>query len=512
MLVLALHLRRLVDGIFWNSDVASIPLLATEMAHRSGGVARVSIANYGSSFLFDLATRSLPGHRRAWEVFSLAASLVGVLLLGWAARRAAGKAAGVVTFAIALCAAPIVYYGAYELRGPTWFTGALLVACLVLVASPAGTRTRWLVVVAVGVVTGANVASDPLLLLSGMAPLLGAAAGAWLLLRTPAAAWVAKAAAALAGVAMISDLVTGRLMRVLGFRLVPTTPITFAPLLQVPHNLALFAHDILAFGNEEFPGAPAGLLSLAGIVTVVLCLGAVAAPLCLLPRLRRRRDDAGSLALVLYLLFWTFAAMALSAAFLSSTLPLGDVTSARYVVPVFFAVAAFTGVWAGVCDGVWARSTLPWPRIATAAVATVFCVMSALGLPRVVTYLQAYPLAQEGPALIAYLQAKGLTRGYASYWDALGLTWQSDTKVAVYPVQECGTPAQRALCRFGYNVLTTWYRPVPGQRTFLVVGWQILPLEISNTAPPALGVPVEVDHLGVFSIYIFDDDVATRLG
>jgi hypothetical protein len=80
------------------------------------------------------------------------------------------------------------------------------------------------VVAVVGVVAGVNLASDPLLLLSGMAPLLGAAVGAWLLLRSPASARVVRAAAGLAVAALLSDVVTGRVMRGIGFRIVPTLP------------------------------------------------------------------------------------------------------------------------------------------------------------------------------------------------------------------------------------------------------------------------------------------------
>ncbi|HEX9313930.1 MAG TPA: hypothetical protein VGA71_00780, partial [Actinomycetota bacterium] len=338
-MVLAVFLRRMVAAVFWNSDIASIPLLAGEMAHRAGGVLNLSVATYWSTFLFDAATRSLPFHRGAWAGFSLATSLLAALVLGWAARRAAGRAAGLLVLAIALCASPIAFTNAYELRGPTWLTGALLAACLVglarvesgalrgasgLEASGAlrgasgveDRRRRWLAVAVLGVVTGVNLASDPLVLLSGMAPLLGAAAGAWLLLRSPASARVARAAGGLAAVAVLADLATGRAMRALGFRIVPTLPIGLAPWSRVPANARLLVHSILALGNEEFPRSPSGVLSPAGAVTILLCLAALAAALVFLPRLvgRRREDDRG-LALVLYLLFWVITAVVVCAGF-----------------------------------------------------------------------------------------------------------------------------------------------------------------------------------------------------
>ncbi|MFN2591423.1 MAG: hypothetical protein ABR532_01125, partial [Candidatus Dormibacteria bacterium] len=72
LVVLAVELRRLLAAVLWNSDIASIPLLAGEMAHRAGGVVNLSVATYWSTFLFDAATRSLPLHRGIWVGFSLA--------------------------------------------------------------------------------------------------------------------------------------------------------------------------------------------------------------------------------------------------------------------------------------------------------------------------------------------------------------------------------------------------------------------------------------------------------
>lgn len=498
-MVLAAQVRALIQGIFWNSDVASIPLIAGQLAHRAGGVARVSVANYASSFLFDLATRGLPAHRQLWEVFSLGASLLSVAVLGWAAHRAAGAGAGILTSAIGLCGAPILFYGAYELRGTTWLAAAVAVACLVLLSSLGDRRRRVVVVVTGGLVIGVNLASDPLLLASGVVPVLGAAAAAWVLLRTPESARVARDAVGLVVVAGAGDAATGRLMHALGLRIVPTISASLVPLSRVPHNAVLFGRDLLAFGNERFPGAPSGVVSVAGVVTAALCVAAAVVALrTLVPRARRRGAGDAELARVLYVAFWSGAALVVAGAYAVTPLP-GDLTTARYVVPVFFSLAALTGLWAAEAG---------WERVAACGLATVFCLMSAAGLPRLVTYLRAYPVAAEGPAVVSFLEAKGLRRGYASYWDSLALTWQSGGRVGVYPVQECGT----GLCRFGVNVLTTWYRPEVGGRTFIVVGWPVLPLEISNPLPASLGVPEEVDRVGVFTVYIFGNDPGARLG
>ena len=158
----------MVAAVFWNSDIASIPLLAGEMAHRAGGVLNLSVATYWSTFLFDAATRSLPFHRGIWAGFSLATSLLAALVLGWAARRAAGRAAGLLVLAIALCAGPIAFTNAYELRGPTWLTGALLAAGVVGLASGVTDRRwRWLAVAGIALLAAVPFAALPTLSDSG---------------------------------------------------------------------------------------------------------------------------------------------------------------------------------------------------------------------------------------------------------------------------------------------------------------------------------------------------------
>lgn len=505
--VLVAEYRSMLVGVFWNSDVASIPLIAGDLAQRAGGVARVSFATYYSTFMFDLVTKWLPFHRGLWEFFSIGLSVLGVVVMAWASRRAAGRPAGILTFCIGIAVSPLLLYTYFAFRGPTWFAGMLLGATLVALATMPERTPRWLTgagVVAVGFIAGSGVASDPLVAAAGVAPFVGAAVVAWWLLPGEASARVAKMALAVAGVAAASALFTYRLMPAIGFRIVPTQKVQLAGGSRIAANFRMYFEDILAFGNEEYPSTPHGVVSLPGVVTLLFALGALAAPVKAIPALRRRRDRAPtpeSLALVLHVGFWLATALVVSAAFVFSNLPTNGVATARYLPPVFFAFAACAGVWV---------TEMSWTRIVAAGTAALFCVLSMIALVQYVPELRAYPLSQSGPRLISYLEAHGLTKGYGGYFDALGLTWRSDSAVQVVPAVECGVRPARALCQLGVNTITSWYNPEPG-RTFVLVGPSYEPIGLFDPPPTELGPPAAVQKLEIFTIYVYDYDVGSRI-
>jgi len=197
--------------------------------------------------------------------------------------------------------------------------------------------------------------------------------------------------------------------------------------------------------------------------------------------------------------YWALAEILLAAAFVLSALPseFGP-PAARYLVPFFYAAVATTPVWA---SGPSRR------QAAVGAAAAAFCLASA------------FQLAQTdfgGDAgreqLIDSLRQRGLTRGYASYWTAAPVAWNTGLGLRVAPVTEdparpdeqCGEP----ICPFAYNSLSAWYRPQPGMRTFVVTHPNV---DYMRRPPPAsLGPPLEVFQAGGYTVYVFADDVAAR--
>lgn len=136
--------------------------------------------------LFELGTRWLPLHRQIWEVAPYAMALCSAALVGWGAWHVAGRWAAAIAAAIILCASPnaLMLLLALNDHAPTWFALALLGAFVVLLEQRAGSRADvWLVAltIVVGVVLGANAASDVLLTIAGAVPLLLAVGGTWVL-------------------------------------------------------------------------------------------------------------------------------------------------------------------------------------------------------------------------------------------------------------------------------------------------------------------------------------------
>ena len=67
------------------------------------------------------------------------------------------------------------------------------------------------------------------------------------------------------------------------------------------------------------------------------------------------------------------------------------------------------------------------------------------GVPAVGTY---------APAIREVLEQRGATRGYAGYWDAQNLTWQSDMKLLIAPVVNCGDK----LCPYNFFTIRLMVR------------------------------------------------------
>jgi hypothetical protein len=100
------------------------------------------------------------------------------------------------------------------------------------------------------------------------------------------------------------------------------------------------------------------------------------------------------------------------------------------------------------------------------------------------------------------LERKGVTRGYAGFWDAGNLTWQTRMRLVVSPVGNCGA----TLCANKFFTIRSWYEPKGGP-TFLLVD----PTNDFIKAPPFVSEAAEKHRFGPLTVYIFDDDVTTRI-
>jgi hypothetical protein len=116
---------------------------------------------------------------------------------------------------------------------------------------------------------------------------------------------------------------------------------------------------------------------------------------------------------------------------------------------------------------------------------------------------------QNSDGLIAVLEAHGLTHGYAGYWQANLLTWESDGRISSRAVQQaevCHAAAPGWFCPYPIFSISDWYVP-QGGRTFLIreTGGSFV-----SQPPPAQPPPVSVFSYDRFEVYVYDRDIGAE--
>src|SRR5262249_34892696 len=133
----------------------------------------------------------------------------------------------------------------------------------------------WLLTVAIGVLAGANAASDPLLWIAGIAPF---AVGAGVLALRTRRRDIAARAVALLGIAGVCFIGTDRIMSSLGFHIIPVGIQLAGAADLVPNFIKLGKSIALVFGANHFfpdvyPSAPIRyaitLLAFAGLALTI---------------------------------------------------------------------------------------------------------------------------------------------------------------------------------------------------------------------------------------------------
>ena len=96
--------------------------------------------------------------------------------------------------------------------------------------------------------------------------------------------------------------------------------------------------------------------------------------------------------------------------------------------------------------------------------------------------------------------------GYAGYWDAAPMTWVSQFRMRVFPVQSCYVGHQ--VCAFFVHIISSWYAPRPNLRTFVLVDPTLPYLQAQ---PAVFGKPVATYHIAALTMYVYPYDVAARI-
>jgi hypothetical protein len=476
---------QIVHDVGWDTDASGVFTLAERL--RGSGPVYLSHQGGWTSLWWMLATRGLPWHAEIWEATGYLFAVIGALLLAWATTRVAGRWAGVTAGAIAL-----VIAGPFTLRALVSLTahvtnpfGAVVLGAGIVLLTR---TTSWPLFVGVGLIAGANAASDPLLWFAGVLPFAFAAA---LLARATRRVDVAARAGVTVAVTVVSAGVTSLVMRALDFHVVGLDA-GLEHLRDLPSNVEHLGRMIALFGgaNYAIPG-PYPQEPLRAILAL-LVFAAVAAPVVAAVLLTIRRAEPTTWA---YACYWAAASTLLCVIFLitPNAADLGP-KSSNYLLTL--APAAGAGL-ALLASRSRARQLAVGIAVATIAALNVGSIADGqaevTGLAAIETYER--PLQQ-------LLEREGVTRGYAAYWGAQNLSWQTDLRLVVAPIRNCG----EQLCPYNVFTIRSWYAPQRGP-TFLLVD----PTVNAIHAPPFSAQARVTRRFGPMTLYLFDYDIARHV-
>jgi hypothetical protein len=525
LLLLLVKFNQIVAATYLNADAASAPVIG-ELFGGAPAHRQVFLGQMGwfSTLLFELATRSLPLHRQLWETVPYAMALASVAMIAWAVWRVAGRWAAAIAGVAILCAGPHTLGLLFSLNdhSTTWFALALLAALLVFFEVPPAWLKAWSaapIALVAGAIVGVNAASDLTLMVAGIVPIVFAAGLTWVLRlgRARASAWWWIVATVV--VAIVFDVLTHTWAH---HENVLTPPQyahnTLAAAEAVPTNFKLWWQSLMVLGNGNFFGGTLDFASGLQLLCAVLTLVALALVLRFawraliasasgqLPENRHADDvwagapanggerDAQALRIA-WCAFWGSSAVLLSASFVFSSNPI-DINSSRYLVGVIYAIIALLPLLAS--SGVVAR-------VAVTAGVTVFALSGLVSLledEELATGPTSYSLMHQ---VERYLDSRGLTVGYANYWDGAPLMWSSHFHIRAYPVQDCAPN----LCWSYLHMITSWYTtPRPHQRSFLISDAD---QAVSSAPTPNLGNASATQQIGPLTIYVFPYDIASRM-
>ena len=506
LVLVAIKFNQFVNATNWFSDSSASYVIAQTLGSAPSG-RHVVLGQFGwyTTLWFFLITKGLPLHRQIWEATPYVVALLGAGLVSWASWRAIGRRAALLTLVVLVCASPdvLVILLSPTLHTATYFTVSLLAAYLVVLATVPRARTGPYAVagaLGVGLIAGANAASDSLAWIAAVGPFLLAGIGLWGLRRTSAARQVALAVLATAAVTAVAAAVASAIMRANGFSTNPPRAV-FASFDQTVNNLKLLVQVTLKMGGGSVFGQQVGGQGVLTLACAAIALIGVAIPFVLLWRLLREpatAEPGAALARPAFVLFWGLCAVLVVVAFVLSTAPL-NLTAVRYAVPLLYAAAATAPLL---------LDRPGWPRALVPTAVSVFALGGVVGLTRDEIVPGPLPVRFAQPQLLQFFKREHLKVGYAGYWEASSLTWQSKFAVNVYPVYECRRPAAPTLCPFYFHHISTWYRPRPRTRTFLIVD----PAQPFVTGPPdpAFGRPEQVYRTGPLNVYVYGYDIASR--
>ncbi len=493
-----------ISGINTYGDAVIAPVLG-KLAGQAPPGSHVLLGHhaYYEEYLFLRATAGLPFYRDLWELAPMLWTLLGFGVLGWAAWRALGRLAALVTVSATVCLGSLGRFAFFTLdfHGLTVLHTILVAAALVWLAPRAGAITRLrlaLAALGLGLVSALPVASDPLFLEWALVPMCAAAA-VMIVRSSGRARWTLGAFAL--GTLLVALTAGTAIAHVMGANGVGTSPFTY-PLLAsgaaVLSNLKFLFEDLTALGGGDFFRMSADVIGLMTLLSGTLILCALTGGLRAAGRLTVRpageRVPAATLA---YVSFWVVSLILQSIVFVVTGVPKDNVTSARYLLAGFVAIMALVPLLARRGPG--------W-RLVVAAAVSLFAISSIVQLAqRPFIQYGRYATAPIARRVLAFARAHDVRYGYARYWQAPDLTWLTDFRLRIYPIgMDCG---DAGLCPWAGAEIDSWDRPRPGRSLLIADQTPAVAAAIIDLA----GHPLLVRRFGTLTAAVYRHDIVSDL-
>jgi len=505
-------LHTILTAIYQSSDYAAAPVLAQLLAHAPAGSHTILGDHaYYEEFLALLLTRGLPLHRQLWYLAPALFSVGGLSVLLWSVARVFGLWSAAIVGSALVCLGDLglLDFFSWGAHGSAAVHAVVLGAALVWLA-PRAHSLSWvnlsLAATVLGLFSALPAAGDRLFLVWGLVPFVGVTLlTAWRGPR-PASERIAAFGLGTAAVTLIGGAVFAHAMSANGIGAYPpaaNTLLSFATPAQLARNTGTFLQAFTGLGGGDFFGMPAtSVPAVATFVSgslVLVALGVV------LLDIKRRVTAAGPRsfggeaavdARSVYMAFWSVSLLLSICAFLLGS-PADIVSTAGYLLGGYVALAALLPV-------LLLRGST-WKLVVVGAVCA-FAVAANYRLHFEPLLPSSSPDPTMAGALARFARSEHVTYGYADYWDAVTLTWQTDFKTDIFPVAGCAAPPS-PLCQFPAIELSSWYTPRPHVRSLLILD----PLFPDVSRPAALGPPLASTTIGRLRVYVYPYDIASRI-
>jgi hypothetical protein len=509
VIVLLAQLRSLVHALYRSPDVA-VPLVISALSTTADPSRVIVLGNhpYYEAWWLETATRGLPGRWQIWEGMPFLIAFVGIALMGWAAWRAFGPFAAAITTTVMLALGDAMRWILFtsDTHGYAVAHGALLVASVAFLAyRGAQSRMSWGLLAGVGIplaAISAVGATDQVFEFLFLPAFALAGCAMWWQHPDPPFRQLAIFCVAVTGAAILGAELLDALMRHLHVIGAPY-PISFVAGSSVLSNVQLTVTSLAYLGGGSFFGQPVkgtqilvfavGMLTLLGVLVALRVIWRYVSSLGSRWSERHALPD-------FYVAFWGLVIVLSLAAYLVTNIARGE-GDARYMVGVYAGVAAAIPV---VVRGSTAGK---------AALAVAVCVFGILVATNHViegpppTLERVTPTQAEANAMYRFARAEGADHGYAGYWVAPVVSWQTRAKLKAYPVYQCGT----SLCPYFLGQVSTWYRPKPGVRSFLIADAnQGIENDVSGGVA-AFGPALASATFGTYTVLVYGHDIAADL-